>query len=128
MSKSTRVLMILAMALAVYLMVALAGGYLRDAETLRKTEAELAESRAVWEGIAEEKEALQEELKAATEDLKEARLTLSESETRAAELEEENETLRGEIAALKEKVKDQDRTDSSETEEPAAEENGANSP
>ena len=70
MSKSTRILMMLAMALAVYLMVALAGGYLRDAETLRKTEAELAESRAVWEGIAEEKEALQEELKAATEDLK----------------------------------------------------------
>ena len=29
---------------------------------------------------------------------------------------------------MKEKVKDQDRTDSSETEEPAAEENGANSP
>lgn len=96
-----RVLILLAMAAALVLMFALGGRYLRDGKTLGEKQQELAVSRATWEGIAEKKETLQEELKEVTNQLKEARLTLEESNTRAEELREQIETLKKEIEALK---------------------------
>ena len=62
--------------------------------------AQLAESRAAWEKTAEEKEALQEDLKVLKNDLKEAELTISESAERAESLWEDIAALREEISAL----------------------------
>ena len=78
----------------------LGAAYLEDRAELRRLAALLAESRETWEGIAAEKEALQEEKKQAEEELREAKLTLEESTGRAAELAADIENLRADIRKL----------------------------
>ena len=101
MSKAMKLLLSLVIVTALCLTAVLALRYRSAGQRLLVLNQELAVSRARWEGIAEEKEALQADLKAVTDDLKEARLTLEESTARAAELEEDIATLEQEIAALK---------------------------
>ncbi len=100
-NQTQRILIFLAMAAAIVLMVALGGKYLQDGKKLTAKQQELKTSRATWERIAAEKEALQDELKEVTNELKEAKLTLEEAITRAGELREQIETLKEEIETLK---------------------------
>ena len=102
MNRSLRAILLLVLAVA-FLFTALQFADMISLNSdVRSRRAELAESRAVWEKIAEEKETLQAELKQVTNDLKEARLSLSESETRKEELKEEIQGLESEIKALEE--------------------------
>jgi len=71
MSRSLKAILMLAMLLAVILAGILFSDLLRDRQALHDLEAQLADSRASWESIAEKKEALQDELKVAEEALKE---------------------------------------------------------
>lgn len=101
MSRAMKILLSLVIATALCLTAILALRYRAAGQQLLALNQELAVSRASWEGIAEEKEALQADLKTVTDNLKEARLTLEESTARAAELEEDIAVLEQEIAALK---------------------------
>ena len=67
---------------------------------MRRTESELAESRASWESIASEKELRQAELKQLQNDLKEAELSLSENLEKKEELEEDILELRNHLEWL----------------------------
>ena len=100
MSRSLKAILMLAMLLAVILAGILFSDLLRDRQALHDLEAQLADSRASWESIAEKREALQDELKVAEEALKEARLTLQESVERADSLRSDIEALASEIAAF----------------------------
>ena len=100
MSRSLKAILMLAMLLAVILAGILFSDLFRDRQALHDLEAQLADSRASWESIAEKKEALQDELKVAEEALKEARLTLQESVERADSLWSDIEALASEIAAF----------------------------
>ena len=105
MNRTTRILLLFVMAVAILLTSFRIADMVSLDRDVRAKQAELAESRAVWEKIASEKEALQAELKQVTNDLKEARLSLSESETRTEELKEEIEGLECEIKALEDEQK-----------------------
>ena len=100
MNRRQEALLVLVMVLALALAGVLAADFNRDLCSLRDLETQLAESRAAWEGIAEKKEALQEELKTTEEALKEARLTLQESAERADSLRADIKALESEIALL----------------------------
>ena len=76
----------------------------RDQELFHGRQVDLENSRTIWETIAADKEALQEELIQAQNALKEARLTLEESRTRAETLRAEIETLEQDIAVLQEQT------------------------
>jgi len=104
MSRTMKGILVLVMAAALAVAAVLGAGILRDTQRVRELEQELAQSRATWEKIAEEKEALQEDLKKVTEELKEARLTLEESTGRAEELREDLAQLDLEIAELQASV------------------------
>ncbi len=78
--------------------------YFEDTRLLKAKQLELSESRAAWKKIAEEKEALQDELADVSSDLREAQLTLEESTTRAEELEEDIRKLNEEIENLKKQL------------------------
>ena len=75
-------------------------GYRNVSSQVREKETLLAESRAVWEGIAEKKEALQKDLKQVKSDLKEAKLTIEESKERQETLQTELKTLQSDIDSL----------------------------
>jgi len=98
------------MILAVALVVILWTGVLRDRENLKTLNQELSVSRTTWEGIAEEKEALEDELEEKTNALKEAKLTLEESTEKIEEVKEDIAELETEIAELKEQVGKSDET------------------
>ena len=66
MSRTMKGILVLVMAAALAVAAVLGAGILRDAQRVRELEQELAQSRATWEKIAEEKEALQEDLKKVT--------------------------------------------------------------
>ena len=89
------------MAAAVTLVLICLFQYLNMGKDLRLREKQLSESRASWEKIAEEKEALQTDLKKMMEDLMEAELSYSEYSEKIIKLQEENESLRNEIDRLK---------------------------
>ncbi len=101
MSKGLKSILILILLFALCVTVMLTRGILADRKTFREKQEELEVSRATWEKIAEEKEALQDELQEARDALKEAKLTLQEKKARAEELRAEIETLKQEIAELK---------------------------
>ena len=100
MSRRMKGLLMALMLLAAAVSGRLGVAYLEDRAELRRLTALLAESRETWEGIAAEKEALQEEKKQAEEELREAKLTLEESTGRAAELAADIENLRADIRKL----------------------------
>ena len=101
MSKIQKALLCVVMIFAIGLTIFLLIGYRNDGERLAFLQEELANSRTVWETIAEEKETLLDELDEANDALREAQLTLEESTERANELREEIETLKKDIENLK---------------------------
>ena len=100
MTRSMKVLCSLVLVAALVLASLLYAGLFRGFAALSSTEKELSESRAHWEKVAEEKEALQDQLAEVIASLKEADLTLSESETRAVELRADIAQLEAEIESL----------------------------
>ncbi|MBQ3705592.1 MAG: hypothetical protein II888_03985 [Clostridia bacterium] len=101
MSRGMKWILTVTLLAALAVTAVLGAGILRDRRRVRELTAQLAESRARWEDIAERKETLQAELKTVEEALKEANLTIEESETRAEELREDIARLEAEIEALK---------------------------
>ena len=98
-------LKIIVMAVAVLLVVFLVSDYVSMGLDLRSYEQQLARSRETWEGIAAEKEALQEELKEKKKQLNIAQLELDRSTEEASEIRAEIEQFRTEIEALKQSRK-----------------------
>ena len=98
-------LKIIVMAVAVLLVVFLVSDYVSMGRDLRSYEQQLARSRETWEGIAAEKEALQEELKEKKKQLNIAQLELDRSTEEASEIRAEIEQFRTEIEALKQSRK-----------------------
>ena len=98
-------LKIIVMAVAVLLVVFLVSDYVSMGRDLRSYEQQLAQSRETWEGIAAEKEALQEELKEKKKQLNIAQLELDRSTEEASEIRAEIEQFRTEIEALKQSRK-----------------------
>ena len=101
MTNRLKMILCLVMAAAVTLVLICLFQYLNMGKDLRLREKQLSESRASWEKIAEEKEALQTDLKKMMEDLMEAELSYSEYSEKIIKLQEENESLRNEIDRLK---------------------------
>ena len=97
MSKTQKLILWIVLAAAVLVMVFCTLNYLNLKGRLRETSLQLSDSRVTWEGIAAEKEALQEDLKTIKNELKEAELSLEEAQTRAEEIREEIKTLQDEI-------------------------------
>ena len=98
-------LKIIVMAVAVLLVVFLVSDYVSMGRDLRSYEQQLAQSRETWEGIAAEKETLQEELKEKKKQLNIAQLELDRSTEEASEIRAEIEQFRTEIEALKQSRK-----------------------
>ena len=94
-------LMALAMIAALAIILVSFSHYRILSQELKNTENELSESMENWHRIAEEKEALQADLKVLREELREKQQTLQESVERAEELKKENDSLREEISGLK---------------------------
>ncbi len=100
MNKQLRCFIWAVMAIAVLLIVNCSLNYLNLGQDLRSCEQQLAESREHWEKIAEEKEALQADLKTKQDELREARLSLDEATERAKELKDEITQLQNELKSL----------------------------
>ena len=107
-------LKIIVMAVAVLLVVFLVSDYVSMGRDLRSYEQQLARSRETWEGIAAEKEALQEELKEKlvgngyhfySDTDTEVVIKLDRSTEEASEIRAEIEQFRTEIEALKQSRK-----------------------
>ncbi len=94
MSRGMKAVLCGVMLIAVLVLAVLGTDLRNDRRQITELQRLLRESRGRWESIAEEKEALQAELKKATEALREANLTVEESETRAEKLREEIEALK----------------------------------
>ena len=99
MSKTQKLILWIVLAAAVLVMAFCSINYLNLKSRLRETGQQLSDSRVTWEGLAAEKEALQEDLKTIKNELKEAELSLEEAQTRADEIREEIKTLQEEIKA-----------------------------
>ncbi len=100
-NKTLRMMLSLAMVLALAVMAVSFLSYRSARKDLSALKADLETSTAAWKATNEKKLAVQKELKAAKNDLREANLTIEESEEKAASLEEEIKTLEEEIASLK---------------------------
>lgn len=101
MNKPMKIILCCVMAAALALMMICALNYLSLGRQLDTCKQQLAESRETWEGIAAEKEALQEELKEVRKKLNIANLELEQSTADADEIKAEIEQLRTEIDSLK---------------------------
>ena len=101
MNKGMKPLLWIIMLFAAALVIVCSVRYAELNSRLRAEEASLAESRAKWEGIASEKEALLEVLGEKQKELRETELSYNDSVQRAEEIRTDIETLRQEIEALK---------------------------
>jgi len=101
MNKHLRIFLYAAMISAILMIVVCSVNYLDLGKQLRSTNAQLSESRTAWQGVAAEKEALQEELETKQSDLKEAELSLNEATARTEEIRAEIEALQKEIDSLR---------------------------
>ena len=101
MNKQIKIILCLVMISAIILMLLCSLHFVQLGRELAGNEKQLQESRAKWERIAADKEALQTELKEKQEELKEAELSLSESKEKAEKLRSEIESLQNDINALK---------------------------
>ena len=101
MTNHMKICLYIVMAAAIVLILVCALNYMHLGSELHLYEQQLADSRAVWEKIAAEKEELQVDLKSKQKQLKEAHLSLDESTERITELKSEIEQLQKEIDILK---------------------------
>ena len=100
MNNQLKILCLIVMAFTVSLIAVSASSYISLGRDLKDCEKQLSESRARWEKTAEEKEALQVDLKEKQDSLKEAKQSLKESTERAEELRVEIAQLKKELEAL----------------------------
>ncbi len=100
MNKKLRLILCLVLVFAVLVMVFCSVNYIDLNSQLHITRDQLADSQKKWEGIAAEKELLQQDLKTLKNELKEANLSLTESEESVEKIKSEIETLQKEIAEL----------------------------
>lgn len=82
----------------VFMIVFLSFRLYHTIQQLDNLQQQLTVSRNTWEGIASEKESLQEELTDMNNQIREAQLTISEAQERIIELTAENEKLTAEIS------------------------------
>lgn len=101
MKKSDMIIRLILVAVSVVLIITLWADYRSLCTELSDTEDLLEASRSTWQGISEEKEALQEELTQAKSDLREAELTLEETGPQREKLIAEINQLKLDIEALK---------------------------
>ena len=101
MNKHLKITVIAVMAAALALILFCTLNYMNLGKELRSCEERLAESRAKWESIAAEKEALQDDLKAKQKELNIAQLELDNLTGDAEKLKAEIELLRTDIETLK---------------------------
>ena len=101
MNSQTKIILCAVMAVAIAFIVLSSLYYFDLGRQLQDSEDRLAESRAVWEQIAAEKETLQTELKNKQDELKEAQFTYNESMEKAEKYQKEIDSLRLDIEALK---------------------------
>lgn len=100
MNKKLRLILCLVLVFAVLVMIFCSVNYIDLNRQLRNTRDQLADSQKKWEGIAAEKELLQQDLKTLRNELKEAKLSLTESEESMDKLKAEIDTLQKDIAEL----------------------------
>lgn len=101
MNNRTKLTLWIVMAVAMVLVIVCSVQYLELNSRLKEYEAGLSESRAKWEGIASEKEALLEVLNEKQKELRETELSYNDSVQRAEEIRKDIETLNQELEALK---------------------------
>ena len=101
MKKSDAVIRLILIAVSVVLIITLWTDYRSLCAELADTENLLEVSRATWQEISEEKEALQEELTQAKSDLREAELTLEETGPQREKLIAEIDQLKLDIEELR---------------------------
>ena len=100
MNKKLRLILCLVLAFAVLVMIICSVNYISLTKQLAGVRNQVTESQKTWEGIAAEKEALQQDLKTLQNELREAKLSLSESEESSEKIKSEIETLQNEIAEM----------------------------
>lgn len=104
MKKTNLLLRLIVAVISVILIFVLLTNYRSLRSTLTDTEDRLETSRSTWQGISEEKEALQAELTQAKSDLREAELTLEETGPQREKLVAEIEQLKLDIDVLTSQV------------------------
>lgn len=100
MNKKLCLILCFVLAFALLAMIFCSVNYLSLNKQLMNIRDQVADSQKTWEGIAAEKELLQQDLKTLKNELKEANLSLTESEESAEKLKADIETLQKEIAEL----------------------------
>jgi len=100
MNKKLRLILCFALAFAVLVMIFCSANYISLNKQLKNILDQVTDSQKTWEGIAAEKELLQQDLKTLKNELKEANLSLTESEESAEKLKADIEKLQKEIAEL----------------------------
>lgn len=100
MNKKLCLILCIVLAFALLVMIFCSVNYLSLNKQLMNIRDQVADSQKTWEGIAAEKELLQQDLKTLKNELKEANLSLTESEESAEKLKADIETLQKEIAEL----------------------------
>lgn len=100
MNKKLCLILCFVLAFALLVMIFCSVNYLSLNKQLMNIRDQVADSQKTWEGIAAEKELLQQDLKTLKNELKEANLSLMESEESAEKLKADIETLQKEIAEL----------------------------
>ena len=100
MNKKLCLILCFVLAFALLVMIFCSVNYLSLNKQLMNVRDQVADSQKTWEGIAAEKELLQQDLKTLKNELKEANLSLTESEESAEKLKADIETLQKEIADL----------------------------
>lgn len=99
-AKEVRFWQIIICVSAISLLIFLTFHLIASFSKLYDLQQQLTVSRTTWEGISNEKEALQAELTSLNDQIREAQLTISESQEKITELIAENEMLNEEIAKL----------------------------
>ena len=100
MNKKLCLILCFVLAFALLVMIFCSVNYRSLNKQLMNIRDQVADSQKTWEGIAAEKELLQQDLKTLKNELKEANLSLTESEESAEKLKADIETLQKEIAEL----------------------------
>ncbi len=100
MNKKLCLILCFVLAFALLVMIFCSVNYLSLNKQLMNVRDQVADSQKTWEGIAAEKELLQQDLKTLKNELKEANLSLTESEESAEKLNADIETLQKEITEL----------------------------
>ena len=104
MKRSLKIILCLVMLAAVALMSVSMKNYLELGNNLRELRTQLTESRNRWEGIAAEKEVLEDELYVKNLELKKTEQSMNDAVKKNEELRSEIESLKKDISDLQKKL------------------------